>query len=83
MWELTGRLDWKDGVPPLNPPIGSVEVLYTEDSEHPDWKRSKPEIQCRSASVLPGEGVHLSTCPSCLLNPWSKGLKACWIITEE
>ena len=61
-----------------------MEFLYTEDSEHPDWKRSKPDLKCRSAGVLPGTWVTLSsTSPSCLLNPWDKGLQACWITTEE
>ena len=36
-----------------------MEFLYTEDSEHPDQKRSMPDLKCRSGSVLAGAGVHL------------------------
>ena len=36
-----------------------MEFLYTEGSEHPDQKRSKPDLKCRSPGVLPGAGIHL------------------------
>ena len=36
-----------------------MEFLYTEGSEHPGWKRSKPDLKCRSAGELPDTGVHL------------------------
>ena len=62
----------------------SMEVIYTEDSEHPDQKEwAYKEMQICQCAAWKRCTSFNSTSPGHLLNPRDKRLKACWIITEK